>query len=92
MLTQRLEAAGTPKDPNRLGFALNATMALKRTALSNRPVAINLIRYPLLTVKILSAIYFEALRLWLKKVPFYPHPENLSAPSRTTGADRSPGE
>jgi DUF1365 family protein len=39
-----------------------------------------LLRYPFMTLKVVGAIYYQALRLWLKKVPFHPHPEKKEAP------------
>jgi DUF1365 family protein len=34
-----------------------------------------LLRYPFMTMKVCAAIYWQALRLWLKGVPFHSHPK-----------------
>jgi DUF1365 family protein len=52
----------------------DATLALQRRELSGETLASALLRFPLATVEVLRAIHWQALRLWLKRVPFYVHP------------------
>jgi DUF1365 family protein len=58
----------------------DATMKLESRTISSASLARVLLTYPLMTVKVVCAIYYQALRLWLKKTPFYTHPENKEAP------------
>lgn len=58
----------------------DATLSLRRRPISGFNLAGVLILYPLMTAKVVAAIYYQALRLWLKKVPFYPHPDKQEAP------------
>src|SRR5262245_17278776 len=51
----------------------DATLALQRHPISNCVLA----RFPLMTVQVIAAIHWQALRLWLKGVPFYNHPARL---------------
>jgi DUF1365 family protein len=39
-----------------------------------------------MTAKVALAIYWQALRLYLKGVPVYTHPGNLALKSQVTGA------
>jgi DUF1365 family protein len=50
-----------------------ATLALRREPIGNGV----LVRFPLMTAKVIAAIHWEALRLWLKRIPFHPHPAKL---------------
>lgn len=52
----------------------NASMALDRTTISGKSLAAVLLRFPLQTLKIIFAIYWQALRLWIKRCPVYAHP------------------
>jgi len=61
-------------------LVFDATLALTAEPLTARTLNRMLLRYPFMTAKVAAAIYFEALKLFAKRVPFYPHPER-SKPS-----------
>jgi DUF1365 family protein len=52
----------------------DATLALDRRPLDAAGLARVLLRYPLMTAKVIGAIHWQALRLWLKRVPVHDHP------------------
>ncbi len=52
----------------------DATMALERRPISGRSLTGVLLRFPFITLKVIVAIHWEAMRLWVKRCPFYEHP------------------
>jgi len=59
---------------NREGCDFDATLRLARRPLDGRSLARVLWRYPLMTLQVIAAIHWQALRVWLKHNPVYPHP------------------
>ncbi|MCW8986190.1 MAG: DUF1365 domain-containing protein [Gammaproteobacteria bacterium] len=53
----------------------DATLRLQRKEISFSTCARALIMFPLITIKVVTGIYWQAFRLYLKRTPFYTHPE-----------------
>ena len=56
----------------------DATLSLQRREITGRALASVLVSYPLITARVAVGIYWQALRLWLKRVPFFVHPAKRS--------------
>jgi DUF1365 family protein len=56
----------------------DATLTLERRDIGAASLAHALIAFPVMTAKVVGGIYWQALRLWLKRVPFHTHPKKLT--------------
>lgn len=52
----------------------DATQMLQRRPLDGRGLAGMLLRHPMMTLQVVTAIHWQALRLWLKRNPVHDHP------------------
>jgi DUF1365 family protein len=59
----------------------DATLSLQQRPVNGSNLARVLASHPFMTARIVAAIYYQALRLWLKKVPFFSHPDKQEAPN-----------
>lgn len=60
----------------------DATMTLEARPLTQAAMNLLPFQYGLMTLKTVSAIYYQALKLWLKRIPFFTHPEKLLSETR----------
>lgn len=52
----------------------DATLDLEYQPIKSSSMARVLLQYPAITLKVVAGIYFEAMRLLMKRIPFYDHP------------------
>lgn len=63
----------------------DATLGLVRKPINAKTCAAMLLRYPFMTAKVIMAIYWQALKLLLKKVPVFDHPDKVNYSPRGAG-------
>ncbi len=55
----------------------DAHLNLYREELNPSSLNKKLLQFPFMTAKVITAIYWQACKLWLKRTPFYPHPDTF---------------
>ena len=53
----------------------DASLALQRRHINRQALTRVLLRYPVMTGRVIALIYWQALRLLLKRTPFFTHPK-----------------
>jgi DUF1365 family protein len=53
---------------------VDATLVLERREMNAANLARMLLRFPAMTLRVVAAIHWQALRLWLRRTPVYDHP------------------
>lgn len=70
------------EDHDAAGLVFDATLNLRRRALTGAGLARALVRFPFMTGQVVLGIYWQALRLWLKGTPVHDHPQaNATEPT-----------
>lgn len=72
-------------DPTPTPF-FDATLSLTRTPWNAASIRRVLLRHPWMTASVITAIHWQAFRLWWKGQPYVPHPQPVGA-RKTAGQD-----
>jgi len=61
------------EDFDKEGKVFEAELSVERREITGASLARMLLKYPVVTLKVVAGIYWQAFRLWVKGVPFYGH-------------------
>jgi DUF1365 family protein len=61
-------------------FTFDADLHLVRHPWTASAIRRTLFRFPWMTLKVIAAIHWEALWLWIKRVPVFTHPRKAPSP------------
>jgi DUF1365 family protein len=64
----------------------DATLQLEHRPWERRELCRVLVSYPLMTMRVIGGIHWEALKLWLKQVPVFTHPAKLARARSAAGS------
>jgi len=83
-------SAGPPVRTGRGGKVFNVTLSLQKRPLSRFQRWRVMMAFPAITGLVVWRIYWQAFRLWWKRVPYVPHPGLRESQQSTDGGDRGP--
>ncbi len=73
------EGLGVRMENSREGVPVfTADLSLRRRPLTGKNLAQALLTWPFMTGQVIGAIYWQAIKIKLKGVPYYPHPDKMS--------------
>ena len=59
----------------------DATLTLQRKPMNSWSLSTALLSFPVITLQVITLIHWQALKLFIKRVPFFTHPDKLPAPA-----------
>ena len=60
----------------------DANLNMVRSPFTKKGLVKNVLRFPLITLVVVARIHFQAFKLWVKKAPFFIHPDKLKVMSK----------